>query len=133
MLVIVLLGPIVSACVCLFIGRYLGTLAIRLVLLGYLCSGILAVSLAVTIDDKLIMPILPMSSLLGTSLEVGVSRLDAILLAVIVVVSGCVISYAVYYMAEDPHYIRFIGLLSTFAFFMTILTVSTNLITLFVS
>lgn len=135
MLTIALFGPIASAVICLYLGRYLGAYAARLMLLFYITSAISAITLAyyvVTNQTTILIPVFKLSTILGTSFEIGVSSLDSVLLAVILLVSTTVNTYSIYYMDTDAYYIRFIGLMCAFASYMCILVVSTNILTLFI-
>ena len=135
MLTLSLFGPIASATICLFLGRYIGVYSARLMLLLYMTSSISAIVLCyyVIINHSVVtLSLLNLSTVLGTSIELGTSNLDSVLLAIIVLVSTTVNTYSIYYMSTDAYYIRFIGLMSAFASFMCLLVVSNNLITLFI-
>jgi len=83
-------------------------------------------------STMLYVQVLPWSTALGINIELGIDTISASLLAVITVVGSCVVCYTYYYMATDSHLYRFIGLLSGFVSFMSLLAVSNNLVVLFV-
>lgn len=135
MLSIILLGPILSAVSTFFFSRLIGKNVLKLVLLYYFISSILSLYLVytVSVNDLIIQFNLSnWSTLLGINFEFTIDLINASLLAVVIVVGSCVISYTNYYMATDSHLYRFVGLLSSFVSFMAFLAIASNLVVLFI-
>jgi NADH:ubiquinone oxidoreductase subunit 5 (subunit L)/multisubunit Na+/H+ antiporter MnhA subunit len=135
MLIITLLGPIASALSSLYLSRYIGSSLLKVTLLLYLMSSVSSVLLlyyTVVNGTTLVFNFTNWSTVLGINIEFTADILTSSLLAVITVVGSCVICYSCYYMATDSHLYRFIGLLSSFVSFMSILALSSNLVVLFV-
>ena len=135
MLIISLLGLIASSITCLYLGRLLGTYASILMIVYYTISTLSSIVLSYGIimnDSTLILQLGTLSSILGMNIELGIDSTSILVVSIIVLVSANVNIYSIYYMSSDAYYIRFIGLLSSFASFMVILVVSNNLITLFI-
>jgi NADH-ubiquinone oxidoreductase chain 5 len=55
-----------------------------------------------------------------------------IMLSVVIIISSLVHIYSFSYMSQDPHFIKFIGYLSLFTFFMIILVTAPNLLQFFI-
>ena len=64
--------------------------------------------------------------------EFGVDSISCIMAFTITIISFLVHVYAISYMKNDPHTVRFFGLLSLFTFFMLMLVISTDLVMLFI-
>jgi len=67
-----------------------------------------------------------------SNFEFGVDSIASIMAFTITLISFLVHVYAISYMKNDPHTVRFFGLLSLFTFFMLLLVISTDLIMLFI-
>jgi NADH-ubiquinone oxidoreductase chain 5 len=70
--------------------------------------------------------------LMDVKIEFVYDNLSSIMLLVITIVSWAVQFFSVEYMYRDPHLIRFLAFLSSFAFFMIFLVTSDNYIQLFI-
>lgn len=135
MLATILLGPVVSAILCFFFSRSIGSPVLKLVLILYTLSSITSIYLlwwTVQNNIKIKLGLLDWSGLLGINFEIEIDLINASLLLVVVLIGSAVISYTNYYMATDSHLNRFVGLLSSFVSFMIILAISSNLVVLFI-
>lgn len=135
MITVTFLGPVVSTFVCMFLSRYTNQNILKVVILLYILSSLSSIYLLYTIAAnglQLTLPLFNWSTLLGINMQFTLDLINASLLSVIMTVGTCVISYSVYYMAEDAHVTRFVGLLSGFVSFMAVLAVGSNLVVLFI-
>ncbi len=138
MYLLVLYFPIMNALILFFLGSRLGKMgAASLSLL----SSFLTVVAALWIFWKtflseifVIISISPWINLglMDVKIEFVYDNLSSIMLLVITIVSWAVQFFSVEYMYRDPHLIRFLAFLSSFAFFMIFLVTSDNYIQLFI-
>jgi len=138
MYLLVLYFPIMNALILFFLGSRLGKMgAANMSLL----SSFLTVVAALWIFWKtflsevfVIISISPWINLglMDVKIEFVYDNLSSIMLLVITIVSWAVQFFSVEYMYRDPHLIRFLAFLSSFAFFMIFLVTSDNYIQLFI-
>jgi len=121
-----------------FGGRWLGyygasILSTFLIFLSLVISILVFFEIALS-DTIIVITLSPwiISDILTVSWSFLFDNLTSIMLIVITSISFLVHFYSVGYMAEDPHFPRFMSYLSIFTFFMLVLVTGDNLIQLFV-
>jgi NADH-ubiquinone oxidoreductase chain 5 len=135
MLTITLLGPVISAILCFFFSRIIGSNILKLTLILYIISSLSSLYLLyviITNNTILTLTLTKWSTILGINFNFTIDLISVSLLTVVIVIGTSVISYTNYYMATDSHLYRFVGLLSSFVSFMAILAISGNLVVLFI-
>nr|YP_010289347.1 NADH dehydrogenase subunit 5 [Erythropodium caribaeorum]UKP87618.1 NADH dehydrogenase subunit 5 [Erythropodium caribaeorum] len=138
MYLLVILIPLLSAIGSGLGGRYLGgkgagLLASVWVIISCLLSFILCYEILIngsTVYIELGRWI--ESYLLITNFGLQFDMITAVMLIVVITISGLVHIYSTSYMREDPHLPRFMSYLSLFTFFMLVLVTSNNYVQLFI-
>lgn len=72
------------------------------------------------------------ASFISSSLEFSIDSISSIFIFVITFISFLVHAYSIEYMRNDPHTVRFFGLLGFFTFSMLVLVTTSDLLILFV-
>jgi len=72
------------------------------------------------------------TSFFCSNFEFGVDSVSGIMVLTITIISFLVHVYSISYMKNDPHVVRFFGLLALFTFFMIMLVISTDLVMLYI-
>lgn len=138
MYLLVILIPLLSAVGSGLGGRYLGRKGAGLlssvwVLISSLLSFVLCYEILIngsTVYIELGRWI--ESDLLITNFGLQFDMVTAVMLIVVLTISGLVHVYSISYMREDPHLPRFMSYLSLFTFFMLVLVTSNNYVQLFI-
>ncbi len=135
MIALSLAGPVVSSISLLVLSRALGSTLLRISLMLHAISTISVLVLAHSVwtnDLHLELVISSWSTLLSIPLAIQVTPTTVSLWSVISTVGTLVVCYSLYYMADDSMRSRFVGLLSAFIMYMSILALASNLAVLFI-
>ena len=138
MLLSVVLLPLISALVVLLFGRFFNKISIIMIALTILVVCI--INIAIVFFDLICQNNIARIILIPAFANIGFSinyvlqcdYLAIILLIVVLMISFLVHVYSIVYMADDPHFNRFIGYLSFFTFFMLLLVAANDLFLLFI-
>lgn len=130
--------PLLSSLTLLLCGRLFGRIGasiLSIIFIFFCCFCSLLIFYEVSLLSTSVFIVLPLPwfsvDILNVEWVFLFDSLSATMLLVVFFVSSLVHLYSLEYMSEDPHLIRFMGYLSIFTFFMTILITSGNLIQMF--
>nr|YP_010338910.1 NADH dehydrogenase subunit 5 [Dixoniella grisea]UNJ18982.1 NADH dehydrogenase subunit 5 [Dixoniella grisea] len=138
MYLLIILIPLISTCVIIFFGRFLGKFGVSIFICVwmFICSffswlGLFEIGFFGSINYFKSVNWIS-SYMLNVCWGFLFDSVSIVIIVIVTTISSLVYLYSTSYMKYDPHIIRFLTYLMAFSFFMIVLVSSNNLVQLFV-